>query len=58
MGILGLVILIVIVLALVGGGWGYRAGYYSPGPYHYGAGGLLGLLLIILLVLFLTGYWR
>ena len=49
---MGLIILVVMIL-LGGGGYGYRSGWGGPQ-----FGGLLGLVLIIVLILFLTGNLR
>jgi len=46
-----IVLIILIVLAFVGGGWGYT----NQGPYVGGGLVLVGLLLVILLVLILAG---
>lgn len=43
------IIAIVLVLWLLGGGWGWRSGYYGPGIY---GGGLVTLLIILALLLF------
>jgi hypothetical protein len=42
-------IIIILVVFLLLGGWGFRSGSYTA------PGGLLGVLLLILLVLWLTG---
>jgi hypothetical protein len=42
-------ILIIILLVVVLGGWGYNSGNWGP------AGGVIGLLLVIILILYLTG---
>jgi hypothetical protein len=51
---LGLILVILLVLLLFGGGFGYR-GVYGQWPYYgYGIGGL-GIILVILLILVLFG---
>jgi hypothetical protein len=53
-----LIILIGLAILFLGGGYGYRTGYWGGTPnYGYGNGGIgLGtVLIIILVVLFLTG---
>lgn len=42
------ILLILVVLSLFGGGWGY-------GRWGYGAWSPLGLLLVVVLILYLTG---
>lgn len=51
MSTLGLVLVVFLVLALLGGGVGYRRGNTGLA----GGGSLLGLVLIVLLIMFLTG---
>jgi hypothetical protein len=47
-------IVLVVLLILLCGGWGYRS--YDAGPvYGYGPPGILGLVLIVLLILLLLG---
>ena len=52
-----LLILIILIVVLCTGGWGFRSGWYGRYPYAYGGGGVLGLLLLILLVMLILGYW-
>jgi hypothetical protein len=52
---LGLILLVLLIVVLASGGYGYRSGWYAGAP-HYGYGiGLVGVLLIVLLVLLLLG---
>ena len=51
---LGLILVILLVLVLLGGGLGYRGGWYGQPLYGYGVGGL-GLVLVVLLILALFG---
>jgi len=40
---------------VLGGGWGYRSGYYATTPgYGYGIG-IVGVIVIVLLILLLMG---
>lgn len=49
---LTILIIILIVVALGGGAWGYRSG-------NWGApGGLVGIILLIIVILWLTGNLR
>ena len=50
------VIAVVLLVALLAGGfWSYRGGYYAGSPY-YGPGiGIVGLVILVLLVLLLMG---
>lgn len=51
------ILIVLIVLVLLGGGWGYRSGWYAGAP-HYGYGvSMLGVVLIIVLVVLLMGRW-
>jgi len=54
MNILWILVLVLIVLAVVGGGWGYRSGYYGT-PYYSGGIGIVGVILIVLVILLLMG---
>lgn len=45
-----LLLIILVVLVLCGGGWGYRAGWYGPGFYNP-----IGLILVILVIVLLFG---
>ena len=47
-------ILIIVLVVLLMGGYGYRSGYYGAPQF----GGILGVLLILLVILFLLGYLR
>lgn len=47
-----LILIILLVLMLGGGFWGYR----SYGPYY--GGGWVGIILLVLLILYLTGHLR
>lgn len=49
---LGVILLIILVIALLGGfrNWG-NGPFYGAGPY---GGGILGIVVIILLILFIT----
>jgi hypothetical protein len=53
---LAIILIVVLVLVLFGGFWGYRGGYhYADSPY-YGPGiGIVGLVILVLLVLLLMG---
>ena len=55
MSILGIILIVVLVLVIFGGGWGYSRGSY-PGGYGYAPFGIVGLLVVILLILLLTGH--
>ena len=50
-----LIVLLLIILFLFGG-FGWYGPRHNFGPYHYGSG--VGLILIIVVVLLLTGYLR
>ena len=51
---LAIILVILLVLLIAGGTWGYRQPWYGP-PYAYG-GGLVGLVLLILIILAVLGY--
>jgi len=48
MSSIAILLIVVLVVLALSGGWGYRTGYYNPGV--YGAGGLVALVLVILLI--------
>jgi len=54
MSLLG-IILIVLVIVLLFGGYGYNAGYHTNYAYFGPGIGVVGLVLVILLVLVLFG---
>jgi len=54
MSLLG-IILIVLLIVLLFGGYGYNAGWHSNYPYFGGGIGVVGIILIILLILLLVG---
>ena len=52
---LSIILIVVLLLVLFGGFWGYRGGYYGSSPY-YGPGiGIFGLVIFVLLILLLMG---
>jgi hypothetical protein len=55
---IGTLLLIVLIIALFGGGWGYRSGWYGrygPSGTGYNPAGVLVIVLIILLIIGLVG---
>jgi hypothetical protein len=49
---LAIVIIVLLIVLMIGGGWSYRQGWYSP---HYGIGGsIIGFILVALLILLLV----
>ncbi|HEV2334099.1 MAG TPA: DUF3309 family protein [Stellaceae bacterium] len=51
---MNLILLVVLLIFLFGGGFGYfRGGYYARGG-GYGIGGGLGLVLVVLLIVWLA----
>jgi hypothetical protein len=50
------VLIIVLIILLLGAGWGYRTGWHAelPSIYNYGFSGI-GVALVILIVLLLFG---
>jgi len=54
---MGLILLILVIVLLFGGGWGYRAGYYQTAPVPF-VSILLVVLLVLLLFGFMGGHWR
>jgi hypothetical protein len=52
--VMEMILLVVLVILLFGGGFGYyRGGYYGRGG-GYGIGGGLGLVLVVLLIVYLV----
>jgi len=54
MSLLG-IILIVLLIVLLFGGYGYREGWHANYPYFGGGIGVIGIILIVLLILLLFG---
>jgi hypothetical protein len=52
-----MLLLIILVLLIVGtGGWGYHGRYVNDGQYYGGPGvGIVGVVLVIILVVLLLG---
>ncbi len=49
---MNIILVVLLVILLCGGSYGYRAGYYSAPAF---GGGTLGLVLVVLLVIWLLG---
>jgi len=55
---IGTVLIIILIIALFGGGWGYRSGWYGgygPAGTGYNPVGILLMVLIIMLIIGLIG---
>ena len=50
-----LIVIVLLILALSGGVYTYRGGYWATGPYYGGGFGLVGLILVVLVILLLLG---
>jgi hypothetical protein len=55
---LAILLIVLLVLVVLGGGWGYRTGWQGSPVYLPGGLGVVGVVLVILLILILTGYLR